>query len=102
MVSPLQHIEKIKQGISQFKIRLDLESKKKISDFNFKLKNLMSLLDSLSPLKVVDRGFSITTVNQQVVKSIADVKIADLIEIKVADGELEAKITRIKKIIKGS
>jgi len=68
----------------------------KIDRMNFKLKNNMGKLDSLSPLAVVDRGYAIATKNKRVIKSIADVKKSDKIEIKVSDGIIEAAVTDVK------
>lgn len=102
IVSPLTTIEKLKTNIHQLKLRMVSETKNQVTDSRFKLKNAMNLLDSFSPLKVVDRGYSIVSKNKQVVKSISDVKIADIIEVQISDGYLEANILKIKKNNKGS
>ncbi len=102
IVSPLILLGRAKANLNQLMLRLNSQTLKLVNDNIFKLKNLMSLLDSLSPLKVVDRGFSITTKNHDVVKSVAQLKVTDIIEIKVSDGVIEAAITKINKKSKGS
>ena len=102
VVSPLVLVGRSKANLNQFVLRLNSNAMKLVTNTNFKLKNLMSLLDSLSPLRVVDRGFSITTKNEEVVKSISKLKIADIIEIKVSDGTVEAAIIKINKKSKGN
>ena len=63
----------------------------------------MSLLDSFSPLKVVDRGFSIaTTKKKKVIKSIKDVTVSDQVQIQVSDGYLQATVTEITKEKQGA
>ena len=57
-----------------------------LSRYQFKVKNSMGLLDSFSPLKVVDRGYTLATKNKKVVRSIRDVQANDVIELKVKDG----------------
>ena len=56
------------------------------------LTNLMSLLDSFSPLKVVERGYSIVKKNNLLVKSIKQVKKSDEIQIQVSDGVITATV----------
>ncbi|MFZ3231776.1 MAG: exodeoxyribonuclease VII large subunit [Pseudobdellovibrio sp.] len=94
MVSPLHLIKNLKANVEHHKVKLISQTKNNLTETQFNLKNLMSLLDSFSPLKVVDRGFSITTVKHKVLKSIKDVSIADQIEIQVSDGFLQATVTK--------
>ena len=53
---------------------------------------LTSVLDSLSPLKVVERGYSIVTKNAEVIKSSQQVEVGDQVQIKLAEGELTATV----------
>ena len=53
--------------------------------YSYRLKNL-------NPLDIMDKGFSIVSVNGNIVKSINDVKKDDLIDIKVTDGNIKAKV----------
>ena len=49
-------------------------------------------LDTLSPLKTLTRGYSITEKDGKIIKSKNDLQIDDEIEIKFIDGERQAKI----------
>lgn len=53
--------------------------------YSYRLKNL-------NPLDIMDKGFSIVSVNGNIVKSVNDVKKDDLIDIKVTDGNIKAKV----------
>lgn len=53
---------------------------------------LMSVLDSLSPLKVVERGYSIVTKLDEVIKSYHQVRAGDVIQIRLAEGEISASV----------
>jgi exodeoxyribonuclease VII large subunit len=57
---------------------------------------LMGILDSLSPLKVVDRGYSIVTKNDEVIKSASQVKVGDKLDIRLAEGSLTAVVDGVK------
>lgn len=53
---------------------------------------LVSKLDTLSPLKTLTRGYSIIEKNGGIVKSITDLQKDDEISIRLKDGEKQAKI----------
>jgi len=54
--------------------------------------NIISKLDSLSPLKTLLRGYTITQKDGQTVKSVKQLKKEDNIKIKFIDGNVNAKI----------
>jgi exodeoxyribonuclease VII large subunit len=56
---------------------------------------MMGMLDTLSPLKVVDRGYSIATVKKAVVKSVKGLKKGDHLDVKVSDGVIKTEILEI-------
>ena len=53
---------------------------------------LVSKLDTLSPLKTLTRGYSIIEKNGKIVKSVTDLQPEDEISIRLKDGEKQAKI----------
>ena len=53
---------------------------------------LVSKLDTLSPLKTLTRGYSIIEKNGKIVKSVTDLQTEDEISIRLKDGEKQAKI----------
>ena len=53
---------------------------------------LISKLDTLSPLKTLTRGYSLIESNNKIVKSAKDIKTGDKISIRFVDGEKEAEI----------
>lgn len=61
-----------------------------------KSQRMMSMLDSLSPLRVVDRGYAIVTKDGAVVKSDKQVKKGDELQIRLAEGELTASVVTKK------
>lgn len=56
----------------------------------------MALLDSLSPLRVVERGYSLVTLNEQVVNSVDQIRTGEVVCIQFAHGRASAKIERIE------
>ncbi len=61
------------------------------SDFTI----LCSKLDSLSPLKVLARGFSIAKKDENIIVNSKNLSVGDSISIQFADGSAKAKITEV-------
>ena len=53
---------------------------------------LVAKLDTLSPLRTLMRGYSITEKEGKIVKSIVELKKDDNIDIRLTDGKIQAKI----------
>ncbi len=93
VVSPIEAIEKKRVRaktifeILQRSTQIFLERK------STSLRKNMALLDSMSPLRVVDRGYSIVTIDGCVIKSYKGLHIDQEIQIRMAEGILKAKIT---------
>ncbi|MGM9534551.1 MAG: exodeoxyribonuclease VII large subunit [Intestinibacter sp.] len=77
------------------KINLNIENKINKEEIN--LKNLGSLLHNLSPLKTLDRGYSIINKEDIVINSISNVSEKDKIEVILSDGSLDCTVDKINK-----
>ena len=68
-----------------------------ITGYKANYEKQVALLDSLSPLKTMSRGYSVTTnMKGKVISKIKDVAIGEDINIKVMDGNVLAKVQEIK------
>ena len=61
------------------------------------VKNIIDKLNLLNPLNVLSRGYSITYLNDQALKSVLKVKEDDMISIRLSDGNLKAKVLEVKE-----
>lgn len=95
-VSPLILLNKVSEQIKFSQQKMKTLIIKEIDLIKLRLKNSMGLLDSLSPLQVVDRGYSITTKNEKVLKSIKDIKVKDQIKVKISDGNIIASVEAVE------
>lgn len=95
--SPQDVIEEKKKDLEYLKTRAEkalafsLEKKKAC------LSRLMAMLDSMSPLKVVERGYSIVTREHEVIKSVSQVKKGDVIDVRLSEGSLTAIVDSVKE-----
>jgi exodeoxyribonuclease VII large subunit len=97
LVSPVEVVKQLRAKLEKTNLMMIASMKTFLSKADYRLKNNMSLLGSLSPLNVVDRGYSITSHNNQIIKSVNDVKKNDEIEVKLKDGTLTATVTGTQK-----
>lgn len=94
---PMQKInEKYVYIDSKIKV-LESEIQKKLAESKSKAGNYFTRLDTLSPLKTLTRGYSVTEHNEKVIKSIKEVKENDEIRIRLEDGHIEAKVINVKQ-----
>ena len=96
LVSPKDVILRLRGRIETAQLKMNNRLNNKIQQLDLKVKSKMAMLDSLSPLKVVDRGYSITTVNDVVVRSVSQVQAGEKIAVKVTDGVIQAEVLSIK------
>lgn len=54
-------------------------------------------LDAMSPLKVLSRGYAITSGETGVIRSVAQTRAGERISIRVSDGEIGATVTDVKE-----
>lgn len=96
MISPTETVRRLKNRIEKSQLLLNKTIEFKINKLTYRLKNSMGKLDSLSPLAVVDRGYSLTTKNKKLVRTIKDIQISDLIEVQLTDGKFEAEVKNLR------
>ena len=64
---------------------------------NVKVKGLESNLKILNPEKVLQRGFSITSINGKILKNINQLSKDDVIDTQLYDGTLKSKVLETKE-----
>ena len=97
LVDPQKKLQELTQRNDELLMRLDLARKNLFERKKQRLQHKMSLLDSLSPLKVVDRGYALVTKGEQVIKIAGDVKKGDLLNIRLSQGSLQVSVETVKK-----
>ena len=96
-VSPEKTMLAQKEQFKLLQHRLIASQQKKLQEARITLQHNVLMLDTLSPLAVLGRGYSLTTntANNTLVTSIHKVKIKDILAIKTQDGVIEAETCRI-------
>lgn len=70
---------------------------KQVSLLENKCMQLITKLDTLSPLKVMNRGYSLVAKNNTLVKSVDDVNVGENINVRMSDGNVKCRITDKEK-----
>ena len=91
-------IQQYEQQLAQLKVRLNSHMNLMLSLQQKQLSHLCGKLDSLSPLKVLARGYSITQ-NQQnfTIRSIKDVNVGEHIKTRLTDGNIISQVIRLEE-----
>lgn len=90
--SPEKRVENDLNILLRTREKLDMLANRKISQGENKLDKYYAQLSALSPLNVLDRGYTITTKNEKVVYSGEELDKNDLVEIRFKDTLKSAQI----------
>ena len=89
---PFKKINEYSVELDKFVRSLEISIKNKHNEQKSKFAEKVAKLDTLSPLKTLSRGYSITEKQGKIVASKKDLKKDDEVEIKFFDGTKQAKI----------
>jgi exodeoxyribonuclease VII large subunit len=92
--SPKAALQSFTQNLDLLQFRMKNSIIRKIEQEKSHFHRFTMLLDSLSPLKVLERGYTITKKAGMVVRQGKDLKKGDEIQIQFKDKELSATITK--------
>ena len=91
-------LQQYEQQLAQLKVRLNSHMNLTLSLQQKQLAHLCGKLDSLSPLRVLARGYSITQ-NQQnfTIRSMKDVNVGEQIKTRLPDGDIISQVIRLEE-----
>ena len=91
-----QKLDILNEKVSNLKNKQIFINPNKIFEpYNKELQIIIDKLTLLNPLNVLKRGYSVTYINKQIVKSITDLSEGNNIQIKLKDGIIDATIKKI-------
>lgn len=92
-----QKIQQTTQRVQNLEVRLERAYANLLQVKRQQLVKTANALNLVSPLTILGRGYSLVQVADKVVKTIADVQVADEISVRVLDGTVTASVIDIKK-----
>ncbi len=94
---PLQRINDLKQRLDDTAARLSRAAKVRLAQMAQKLAEVSARLETLSPLQVLSRGYSLThTADGRLVRDAGPLRPGDLLITRVADGLIRSLVTEAK------
>ena len=97
--SPKFKIQKTISHLSELQLKIIATTKSSVTRLNSQLTTLGKTLDSLSPLKTLDRGYAVArdSKTKKIISNSERVNINSQIDIKLAKGEIAAKVVERKE-----
>lgn len=86
-------LDEINAKVENSQLRLE----HKIKILNSKLANDKNLIDSLNPLTILSKGYSVSKVNDTIIKSTKELSVGDQITTEFTDGYVKTTIIDIKE-----
>lgn len=99
--SPYEYLNERAMTLNLIEQKLAAAMDKRLTEQKNRYIRLTAMLDALSPLKVVSRGYSLASKDGKIVKSVKLVEVGDTVTTRLSDGYLVSSVTDIKKL-KGS
>ncbi len=97
MPHPKEKLESNRIMVTHLLKNLDRMIKRKLENSRLKLEHKMAVMDSISRLKVLDRGYAIVTQNEKVIRSPEDIDAQQALTIRMSGGTASIKINEIRK-----
>lgn len=95
--APTHRVKSAQQEASYLEKRLKEKIQQYMKQQQQRFQQAVQSLDLLSPLKIMGRGYSYTTLNEQVVKSVKEVSLDDELIIHYADGQIKGRVIQTEK-----
>jgi len=96
LVSPDKLILNNQTKVNEYKNKLNNIIEKQLLNTKHNLDYMINTLKLVNPLNILSNGYSLVRINDKVIKSSKDLKLDDLVNIKLHDGEIIAKVEEIK------
>jgi len=93
----LESIDRTRMTLELIDERLAVRVRRRLEAARTKFVRATSMLDGLSPLRVLDRGYALVTYEGRALTDSKRVEVGKTVAIRLAEGRLEAKVTQIEK-----
>lgn len=94
--SPVDHLKRDREHLKGLRQVLQAIGSRQVHQSRLELTNLVNQLTTLDPEKVLARGYSYVTKENQVIKQVQQLHVADHVVIHLTDGEAEVDVKKIK------
>jgi len=86
ILSKRTYLEKNRMDLMNYSVKI-------IENQKMKLSALDNSLDILNPVNVLKRGYSLTSINGVIIRSVKDAEKNDVLETRLQDGKIKSRVT---------
>lgn len=94
LLSPKEKLQRYQEKLSYLELNLTQNYRNIVLNQLSRYKEFNKLLEGMNPLKVMERGFALTTKNDKVLTSVQDVLVDDVLDIQLIDGLIKTKVLK--------
>ncbi|RNB75086.1 exodeoxyribonuclease VII large subunit [Brevibacillus panacihumi] len=91
------HVKERREKVRTLRLRLDERMNAALKQKKLEFASRLAHLDAVSPLKVMQRGFSLVYSGDQLVKSVEQFATGDELMVRLSDGSATARVERIER-----
>lgn len=95
--SPLHRVQQQEQLVNQLQKQLVTASLANQNEKKQQVTTLIKQLDSLSPLKIMSRGYTYVTSDEKIVNHASQLTVGQNVHLHFDDGEVQAEIKKVKE-----
>ena len=95
--TPQKLLQRHQLRLQELQTKLQRSCQQLVDNKKQKLLNNMHLLDTVSPLATLARGYSISFKGGEIVKNAQQLQVGDTLVTRLADGEIHSEISRINE-----
>jgi exodeoxyribonuclease VII large subunit len=97
--NPAHRLQKLSARLEQLRLRLDQVMTLSMQSRINRLAEIGRALNAYSPLATLDRGYALVTQEENLIRSISQVRTGDRVTTRLSDGSLECRIEDISSIL---
>ncbi|MFH1073899.1 MAG: exodeoxyribonuclease VII large subunit [Candidatus Firestonebacteria bacterium] len=91
---PKERVTQLKQEVDEFEAQLAKSIKHFLENRRNEVKIISGKVESLNPLNILERGYSVTTKNGKIIKDSDELKIGDEIGVRLHKGKVIGKVIK--------
>lgn len=95
MLSPYEYLNERRMALGLLEQQMTAAVARMLSERRQRYVRAAAYLDAISPLKVLARGYSLATRDDQLIKSIKQLSIEDEFSLKLSDGAAKCRVTAL-------
>ena len=95
--NPMNNLKHKKEILDSYLNRLNSNILSILNDKKYQFDVLKAKLESVNPLSIMDKGYSINTINNEIITDVKKAKVGDVLTTKMKNGNLVSKVIEVNE-----